>query len=578
MKKFNKKLICTCFVVNSCITIVEAAPKKWPVLLQPTFRSNWQGLGGQNNQNPETAVKQTENIEKPSHHKRASTTLIITDIMTLTQQPEPSAAAPPLQKSKLETEIIQVDSKDVERMFTLQDKLLILKYTASTPRDIELINSKANNFVDNMFIYHNSLLSRPEYILEIAKLGIKNKIIFSEQLDQPAMNNRTNDAMMEKRSFHEQSLLYLASTQNRLIKRGEEVFSPENDAFNEEKMKQLPIELYDELRQIATDTTNSRVTALITSEIEESTSYAFNREKNKDISYAVSAGENYISELKGLWLRGLYGNIKQGQRLGLIGFNGTTIGTTIGIDYDFIYGSIIGLSYTRLYADFKYKHAQANKVATVSDIISLYGIGNLSNNLVFHGLLSVGKIKIKHTTPHLVDLNTYETAFSNYKANIYSAEGTLSYKIPINNNACYLIPNIGVRFGKNNDDGYSEYGTGIYNLTVSSKHHTTIAVITGIKIGMARQISNNLLLIPAFHMEIDHFIFNKTSLATTKMKWASKSLNDKIIVIKTVKTGYNFGATLLTKYKTIEILPSYNLHLRGKYISHQCSLRLKVLL
>lgn len=94
---------------------------------------------------------------------------------------------------------------------------------------------------------------------------------------------------------------------------------------------------------------------------------------------------------------------------------------------------------------------------------------------------------------------------------------------------------------------------------------------------MTHRVSNNLVIMPGMHIEIDHHIFNKTSQARTKMQWAATFSDKKTVTIKTVKTGYNLGATLLAKYKTIEILPSYNLHLRGKYISHQCSFKIKVL-
>lgn len=121
-----------------------------------------------------------------------------------------------------------------------------------------------------------------------------------------------------------------------------------------------------------------------------------------------------------------------------------------------------------MHADFKYQYGKGNKVDTISDIISLYGISNLNNNLTLHGLLSIGKIKAKQKIRRLIGLNLHKAATGKFTANIYSAQGILNYKISMNNNSYYLIPNIGVRFGRNYDGGYSEYGAGIYNLTASS--------------------------------------------------------------------------------------------------------------
>jgi hypothetical protein len=154
----------------------------------------------------------------------------------------------------------------------------------------------------------------------------------------------------------------------------------------------------------------------------------------------------------------------------------------------------------------------------MSDFISLYGIRNLNKSFILHGLFSIGKTRAKQHTQHLVGANTFKTATGKTTVTTYNLESILNYKIPMNNPEVYIMPNAGFRFSKNYDGGYSEYGTGIYNLTVSSKQHTSWAIITGIKMGKAHRVSDCLTITTGIHAEIDHYVYNKTSQAKTKLQ------------------------------------------------------------
>ena len=95
--------------------------------------------------------------------------------------------------------------------------------------------------------------------------------------------------------------------------------------------------------------------------------------------------------------------------------------------------------------------------------------------------------------------------------------------------------------------------------------------------GKAHRFSDSLTITTGIHAEIDHYVHNKTKQAKTKMQWSDTFIDGTSIAIKTDKTGYNVGASLLGVRKTSEILATYNLHLRGKYTSHQGSLRFSLL-
>ena len=82
----------------------------------------------------------------------------------------------------------------------------------------------------------------------------------------------------------------------------------------------------------------------------------------------ISAG-NERHNLNAVWIRGTYGHVKQGKNLKNSKFFGNIYGTTVGVDGNITDDTVIGISYTRLYADFKYNLGLGHKASTVSDIM-----------------------------------------------------------------------------------------------------------------------------------------------------------------------------------------------------------------
>ncbi len=387
-----------------------------------------------------------------------------------------------------------------------------------------------------------------------------------------------DDNLIAGMSKAEQKHLFIATLHD--------IYEEDKDAavrlVNDRHTEHKTLDLYDEIPDIIGAVTNHRsqghVVTMATT-IDDNTLTTTEGGGNiQDTESGVAAGEeNPLGWFKGVWIRGLYGDINQGQKSGQVGFHGQTKGGTIGIDGNLNDNTIVGLSYTRMLANFKYKKGQGNKVDTLSDFISLYGVNKINNSFILQGLFSAGKTSAKQKTQHLVGINTFKAATGKSNVTTYSVESILNYKIPVSNSGFYIMPNVGFRFNKNYDGGYSEHGAGIYNLTVSSKEHSSWAIITGIKMGKAHRISDSLTITTGIHAEIDHYVHNKTKQAKTKMQWSDTFIDGTTIAIKTDKTGYNVGASLLGAHKAAEILATYNLHLRGKYTSHQGSLRFSLL-
>ena len=68
--------------------------------------------------------------------------------------------------------------------------------------------------------------------------------------------------------------------------------------------------------------------------------------------------------------------------------------------------SLIGISYTRMFANFKYKIGAGNKATTTSDVFPLYGISELTNDFILQGLASVGKGSSEQQTQRKIGILT----------------------------------------------------------------------------------------------------------------------------------------------------------------------------
>ena len=118
----------------------------------------------------------------------------------------------------------------------------------------------------------------------------------------------------------------------------------------------------------------------------------------------------------------------------------------------------------------------------------------------------------------------------------------------------------------------------IKNSVISPRTYVGWSLLFGVKVGMSYNFSDNLTFSPGVHFQIDQHLYNKADNLLVRKQWVDSSFS-KIIVspINGNKTGYNLGGAMLIDYKNSEILLTYNAHLRGRYTSHQGSVRLKYL-
>lgn len=439
-----------------------------------------------------------------------------------------------------------------------------------SPEQIENITNSMDNF------YTTTLgdVTSPEKAVEISHTATKNHIDLKKYYN-PNNLDSSDDTYVNTLLPKQQSEVYLATIYD-IENRDEKAEGyPELVAKKEPLDRSVNrLEVYDELVQIATDTTNSRIMELVAADISTpamAVSGALPEEKN--YYTGISAG-NTRNNLNSVWVRGTYGGVRQGKNLKNSSFYGNTYGGTIGADGNITDDILLGISYTRLYADFKYRIGLGNKARTISDIMSVYGITKLNDRYTLQGLFTTGKTLVKQKAKRLININTYKTAFGEFDVNTYCAETILNYKVP--SNTYTIIPSLGFRYSRNYDSGYNEYGTGVHNFHVSGRTYTSFSALLGLKLKRSYNISDNLILTPGIHGQIERHLYNKADGVQIHKQWVNNfSDGTKVPQTSIHKTGYNLGSTVSLAYKDINFLLTYNTHMRKKYQSHQGTLRVK---
>ncbi|KJV81609.1 outer membrane autotransporter barrel domain protein [Rickettsia hoogstraalii str. RCCE3] len=186
---------------------------------------------------------------------------------------------------------------------------------------------------------------------------------------------------------------------------------------------------------------------------------------------AVAAGdeETPIITKKGLWVAGTFGSSNQDAYKGNPSYKGTVSGGTIGGDLYIGENSLVGIAYSRMNSDFKFKGSSTgDKLSAESDIISLYGQQQFSKGLILQEIFSASNSKINKKDLRPVGPNSYKTASGKYTSTAYGFEGNIGYQFSAVD-GINLMPNIGIRYNTYKDNAYTETGTGVNNMYVADK-------------------------------------------------------------------------------------------------------------
>ncbi|WP_342225939.1 autotransporter domain-containing protein [Rickettsia endosymbiont of Urophora cardui] len=420
--------------------------------------------------------------------------------------------------------------------------------------------------INNMIVGHteNAFVSaaQKEVIREKSTLVIKNPEKYAVELAQELVKNKAElkevikianyDAFVVGKTQQEQALLFATNLAQ---------VAPDN-------IKKV-VEHLTEQGTRAVNVANMMY-KVVTSNI--------NNHLSGGTMVAVAAGdqESPIVTKKGLWVIGTFGSSNQDAHQGNPSYKGTVSGGIIGGDIYIGENSLVGIAYSRMNADFRFKDpSTGDKLSAESDIISLYGQQQFSIGLILQEIFSASNSKINTKNLRQVGPNRYKTASGKYTSKAYGFEGNIGYQFSVMD-GINLMPNIGIRYNTYKDTSYIETGTGVNNMYIAGTSGNLTTGILGIKITTPKRVSNDAQIVPGLHASIENSLSNKQPKVKARFIWADNYF-EKTTSNSTPKVSYTVGANLLASYKNIELLATYHCNLRNKYTSHQGSLKLKIL-
>ncbi|MDP5110549.1 MAG: hypothetical protein NWP47_04110 [Rickettsiaceae bacterium] len=177
-----------------------------------------------------------------------------------------------------------------------------------SPEQIESLSAAINKF------YSTTLgkVTSPEKAVEISHIATKNDIDLNNYYN-PNNIDSSNDEHVKNLTLKEQSRLYLATIHD-IEKRDDKAEGYPELVAKEGALDQSinRLEVYEELIQIATDTTNSRIMELVATDISSPIITSSSALPGTRDYTGVSAG-NKEHNLNSVWMRGTHGGVRQGK-------------------------------------------------------------------------------------------------------------------------------------------------------------------------------------------------------------------------------------------------------------------------
>lgn len=283
----------------------------------------------------------------------------------------------------------------------------------------------------------------------------------------------------------------------------------------------------------------------------------------------ITAGEEDDAINRGVWISSLYEVSNQRAWRSIPKYQGRTSGVTIGMDTEFSNSSdIIGIAYSRVESHFKY-NKKFGKTALNGHLFSVYGLKELPKNFSLQAIASVGHNYIKNKA-----INAHNIV-GKYQNNHFNFEALLNYKYRTKYDL-YLIPNIGLKYDYSRSSGYKGNNF-VQKLMIQKKSNQLWTTSLGGKVEFKPiKILNDITLVPSLCVSIENHFYNKDTKINAKAVLNNQIIEEKIIISKQHKFGYNIGGNVLVTKKNINVIFEYNHYTHKRYKSHQGLVKLKV--
>lgn len=275
-------------------------------------------------------------------------------------------------------------------------------------------------------------------------------------------------------------------------------------------------------------------------------------------SYLTGLSSGDEQSTYGFWLKGYLGNSKD--KTSSLANKSKLHGVSIGVDTKLDEDTTIGIAFNRGSSKSKYSNSVLNLGDTRLDtnLVSLYGSGNIDDDLVVNVDASYGMALIKDK---LVTDGT-----SKRKATILGANTLLNYNYLLSEDIA-LTPAFGVSYGKFTLKGYEDSG-----IRVKTAKPQTLSLVAGITLTTFFD-TKTFTLIPEVMARYRHGVWNKGN-----KQIISSLINQSILQqkIATNRRTMEVGAGVTIAGDTTELGGGYEMAWQGKNVSQVGYIKLRV--
>ncbi len=298
------------------------------------------------------------------------------------------------------------------------------------------------------------------------------------------------------------------------------------------------------------------------------------------VAVGVAAGDDEKTKIeKGVWIKALYGVGNQNKLGKMSGYNSNSFGAIIGGDIELDDDKLFGVAISNIKSNFKFKNDKSSDRAKASTIaVSLYGSKNITDHIFMNGAVNIvySDIKVralKQITANVEKVEKYaDSKFSSIGA---SVNFNLNYLKRFQSGNS-LTPVIGIKYSKNVDSGFTEKGTGLYNLTAASRKKSSLITKFGASFNFAPIKKVGLIITPGIKAVINRQVSLKADKLKAKLNWQGNQYEQEISIENRQKTAVNLGVGVAVTKGMVDIMANYDYTLKKQFKSHEGSLKLRV--
>jgi outer membrane autotransporter protein len=271
----------------------------------------------------------------------------------------------------------------------------------------------------------------------------------------------------------------------------------------------------------------------------------------------------------GIWIKGLGGIIRQGERQGFVGYNANTAGYAFGADAGVLPDTWVGLGFSSVSTHITSREQVNKKTNLQSHQLTAYGSYSPGNfYLDFLGAMAVNNYK---TLRNIEYINQVATAEFKGVQPLTKLSG--GYAVNLEN--FQITPHASLQYSVLYQDSYKESGAaGVSLENVSGINLSQLEAGIGVKFSMLEDDDDDRFYHPYMNFMVLHDL--KAASQETTAKFSGGGGSFKITSATPDKTTYNMGVGVVFMHKNhMQLTANYELRKKDKFVGQSGSIAVR---